>query len=67
MNVIEAIQAKCEELRTEYIPAYESIGVPGTFAVIMMRESIKKAEQAIATGDTIQMIASLQELRDFKL
>ena len=67
MNVIEAIQAKCEELRTEYIPAYESIGARGTFAVIMMRESIKKAEQAIAAGDTIQMIASLQELRDFKL
>ena len=36
-------------------------------AVAMMRMAITQAEKAIATGDTIGMIAALQELREFKL
>jgi hypothetical protein len=66
-NLIEAIQERCSELRTEYIPTYESIGPAGSVGVFLMKESIRKAEQAIAEGDTIAMVGCLQDLRDFKL
>jgi hypothetical protein len=66
-NLIEAIQERCNELREEYIPAYESIGPAGMFGVAMMKMGISRAEEAIATGDTVGMVAALQELREFKL
>lgn len=66
-NLIEAIQSKVAEMREEYIPAYLSIGPTGAFGVAMMRTAIQRAEQAIATMDTVEMVRSLQELRDFKL
>lgn len=66
-GLIGAIQAKCNELRDEYIPAYEAIGPAGAFAIAMMRFAIKKAEEAVASGDTIGMISSLNELREFKM
>ena len=67
MNLIEAIQERCNVLRDEYIPAYESIGASGMFAVALMKSTIREAETAIATGDTVNMVKYLQELRDFKL
>jgi hypothetical protein len=66
-NLIEAIQRKVAEMREEYIPAYQSIGPAGAFGVAMMRAAIQKAESAVATMDTVEMVRSLQELRDFKL
>ena len=66
-NLIEAIKSRCNELREEYIPAYQSEGVVGTFAIEMMRRSVANAEKAIAEMDTTAMIAALQDLREFKL
>ena len=66
-NLIEAIQSKCNELREINIPAYQEIGPAGAFGVIMMKTAIAKAEKSIALGDTVGMVSSLQELREFKL
>jgi hypothetical protein len=65
--LIEAIQFECNKLREQYIPIYLEIGAPGMFAVSMMRLAITKAEKAIADMDVVAMVASLQELREFKL
>ena len=69
MNLIEAIQERCAELREVYIPAYESplIAGAGALAVMLMKDAMRRAEARIAIGDTVGMIASLQELRDFEL
>ena len=67
MNLIEAIQARCNELRNEFIPAYQEIGNSGAFAIALMRASIAKAEKAIAEMDTVGMVVALQDLREFKL
>lgn len=66
-NLIEAIQEKCNQLRNEYIPAYQSIGPAGMFGVAMMRMAIERAENSIATMDTLGMISALKELREFEL
>lgn len=66
-SMIEEIQKECNKLRDEYIPAYRSIGPAGNFAIAMMQSTITTAEQAIANGDCVQMIRSLQDLREFEL
>jgi hypothetical protein len=66
-NLIESIQGRVAKMREEYIPAYQSIGPEGVFGVAMMRAAIQRAEKAVAAMDTVEMVSSLQELRDFKL
>lgn len=66
-NLIEAIQERCNELRDEYIPLYQSIGPAGDFAIMMIRHSISLAEKAIAEMDTVAMVTALKDLREFKL
>ena len=66
-NLVEAIQSKVVEMREEYIPTYQSIGPAGAFGVMLIRDAIQRAEQAVATMDTVALVSSLQELRDFKM
>jgi molybdopterin converting factor small subunit len=63
----DALPARMKEIREEYIPAYQSIGLAGGFAIAMMNMSLTKAERALAEGDVIAMIEAYKELQDFKL
>lgn len=65
MNLIEAIQAECNRIRDESIPAYSDpiLAGAGWFAVIMMRADIVLGEQAIASGDALLMIKVLERLK----
>jgi hypothetical protein len=66
-NIIEGIQDQQKRLREEIIPVYESIGVAGKSALFMISLAMKKADEAVATGDTIGMIAAYKDLEGFKL
>ena len=66
-NLIEVLQNKVAEMREEYLPVYQTIGPAGAFVVAMVHSAIQKAEQAVATMDVVEMVRSLQELRNFKL
>lgn len=65
-NLVEAIQEQCNRLRESVLPEYDKIPT-GVFAATLMRESIKRAEKAIASGDAVECIAALKELRGWKL
>jgi DNA polymerase III delta prime subunit len=65
-NVIEAIQSECNRLRERVLPEYDKIPA-GALAATMMRQSIKEAEAAIASGDVIACVRSLQDLREYSL
>lgn len=64
MNMIEAIQAECDRVR-KIIKIYDDLpdGV-GVFGSSWMKELIKRSEKAIATGDVVQCVACLTELRE---
>ncbi len=66
MNLIEAIQARCNELREVYLPEYDKIPT-GVFAATMIRQSISAAEAAIAGGDVAEMVYALKDLDEYKL
>ena len=64
MNIIEAIQERCNYIRETIIPAYDEIGDAGRFGKIMLQADITRAESTIASGDAIEMIAMLKALRE---
>ena len=63
----DALPAKMKEIREVHIPAYQSIGSAGGFAIAMMNLSLTRAEKALAEGDVVEMIAAFKELEEFKL
>ena len=62
----EALPREMARVRDELIPIYQSIGVAGSFALILMRKALDDAAKALAEGDVIAMIRVYQELKDFK-
>lgn len=65
-NIIEGIQRQCARIRDEVLPEYDRIPT-GIFAATLMRQSIKRAEAAIARGDVIAMIAAYKDLEGYQL
>jgi hypothetical protein len=62
MNLIEGIQQKCNFIREKIIPVYDEIGPAGVFGKMGLQADIKKGEQSIAGGDTIEMLRVYKEL-----
>ena len=67
MNLVEAVQKECNRIKEEYIPAYGEIGRAGKHAIRMMKESITLAEAAVASGDAVDCLTALTDLRGYKL
>jgi len=66
MNLIEGLQKEMNRVR-EMITEYRSLPKnAGMLSSILMEAIIKDAENAIASGDTIQMIKSLEELKKYE-
>lgn len=61
-NLIEAIQKECQRVR-ETIPHYEAIGPAGAFGAMMLKQSVKRGEAAIASDDMVEMVKALAELK----
>ncbi len=54
-------------VRDVVIPAYQSIGPAGSFAIASMRGDLNAAAKAMAEGDLPAMIAVYQSLKGYKL
>ncbi|EFO30149.1 conserved hypothetical protein [Roseibium sp. TrichSKD4] len=63
----DALPAKMKEIREVFIPAYQEIGPAGAFAIAMMNAALTRAEIAMAEGDVVAMLATHEELSEFKL
>jgi hypothetical protein len=55
-NLIEGIQQKCDYIRETVIPAYDKSGPAGALGKIFLQADIKRGEQAIASGDVVEML-----------
>jgi len=64
MNLIEGLQKEMNRCR-EVLKEYESIP-QGAFGAFHIKESIRKAEWAIASGDVIEMMAVYRDLKEIK-
>lgn len=67
-NLIEGIQEQQKRFHEVVIPAYESIGPSGQFALqCVIRPLLVLADVAIATGDVVAMVRVCKEMQDVKL
>ena len=66
-NLQEALVRELARMRDDVIPAYQSIGPAGSFALHMIRIDIKTAEDALAAGDVLRMMPALVSLQAVKL
>lgn len=64
MNMIEAIQERCNYIRDTIIPEYVRIGPAGTIGSLLLRQELINAENVIACGDVVKMVTTLQSLRE---
>lgn len=62
-----ALPAEMKRIREVVIPAYQSIGPAGQFALAVMQYTLTVAEKMMAEGDVVGMIRAYQELKEFEL
>lgn len=65
MNLIEGLHNEMDRVRG-IIKEYDAIPA-GAFAAGFMKQSIKNAENMIATGDTVGMMKALNDLKEYEL
>jgi len=65
MNLIEGLQQEMNRCR-DLIKAYEEIGPAGALGKLVIENSIKNGEAAIASGDVVAMVAAYQDLKKRK-
>jgi hypothetical protein len=63
----DALPKEMARIRDEVMPAYQSIGPAGGFALTLMRTSLDRAAKAMAEGDLPEMIAVYKDLQSYKL
>lgn len=63
----EALPKEMARIRDVVMPAYQSIGPAGGFALAMMRRDLDLAAKALAEGDVIAMIEVYQSLKEYRL
>ena len=61
----EALPREIARVRDEVMPAYQSIGKAGTFALSMMRIALDNAARAMAEGDLPGMMTWYEELKGY--
>ncbi len=62
-NLIEGLHDEMNRCR-ELIKQYEAIGPAGAFGKAVIQQTIKRAETAIAQGDTIEMLRVYDALKN---
>jgi hypothetical protein len=63
----DALPREMARVRDEVLPAYLEIGAAGAIAATLMRFDLDRAAHAMAAGDTAEMIAIYQSLKEWSL
>ena len=63
-SLAEALPKEIARVRDEVLPAYLEIGVAGTFAATMIRQTLDKASKVMIEGDVVTMIQVYEELKE---
>jgi hypothetical protein len=66
-SLAEALPREMARVRDVIMPAYQSIGAPGLFALSMMRMDLDRAAKALAAGDVIEMLSVYESLKVYQL
>jgi len=56
------MQAYCREL----LKSYQEIGPAGRFGAMMIEQTLREADEAIANGDTVAMLVAYDKMKNHK-
>ena len=62
----EELPREMARVRDKVMPAYQSIGTAGVFALAMMRADLDAAARAMAEGDVVAMLRAYESLKGYK-
>jgi len=65
-SVGEDMPRLMDHIRETILPEYDAIP-EGVFAATIIRGKLKAATEALASGDTLQILAAYGQLKDIKL
>lgn len=65
MNLVEGLMAELDRNK-ELLKEYEAIGPVGVFGATLVKAYIKAGTEALASGDTVAMLAAYQKLKNTK-
>ena len=60
----DALPREMARVRDVVMPAYQSIGPAGAFALAFMRRDLDEAARAMAEGDVVAMLRVYQSLKE---
>jgi hypothetical protein len=63
----DALPAEMTRVRDKVMPAYQTIGPSGAFALAMMRRDLDAAQKAMAEGDVVAMMRVYESLKGYTL
>lgn len=63
----EQLPREIARVRDEVLPAYLEIGLPGQFAVMMMRKALDNASEAMISGDVVAIIQAYEDLKGYNV
>lgn len=64
-NLIDGLHSEMNRVR-EVIDVYNDIPA-GAFAIAIMKNAIREAEESISSGDVIRMLRAYEELKEYTL
>lgn len=64
MNIVGALAGEIQRC-TELAILYRDIGPAGQFALMFIEQGIERAKKALAVGDAIEIMKSLEEMKGF--
>jgi hypothetical protein len=66
-TLADELPRQMARVRDEVMPAYQSIGSAGSFALMTMRFDLDLAAKAMAEGDLPAMITACKKLSEYEL
>ncbi|CAG9193958.1 conserved hypothetical protein [Paraburkholderia caribensis] len=64
VNLAEGLAAEIERVTT-ILGHYIEIGPAGSFGAMLIRASLKRAVDALASGDVVQMLTANADLKEY--
>jgi hypothetical protein len=65
MNIADAMPVELARAR-ELLAGYKAIGPAGSFGAAMIEMEIRKADEAVASGDAVAIIAAYKALKELE-
>ena len=66
MNTVGDDMPKQQQRCRELLKVYHDLGPAGGFGAMMIEQALRRADQAVISGDIVEIVRSYQELKELE-